>query len=168
MAAVAGDVAGRFVAPGSGSRETLLADTTSRGRRGGRQRLAVDVARAAQRGLPADLRGLTLAEAKGGRVTVWYEEMAVDRYTGLDKQVEVPYTGVVLGIHYLNGISVRFDHAVGADGKPERIHISNEDDWAWGKKQIKPATWTLAATPSRRSPQCWARSSTCSRCSSEV
>ena len=94
-------------------------------------------------GSPADLRGLTTTEAKGGRITVWYEEAVLCKYTGVEKQVEVPYTGVVLGIHYQHGISVRFDNTVGADGKPERIHITNDDDWAWGKRQTKPATWTL-------------------------
>jgi len=38
---------------------------------------------------------------------------------------------------------VRFDHTVGEDGKPERIHISNEDDWMWGLRRTKPSIWTL-------------------------
>jgi hypothetical protein len=58
-------------------------------------------------------------------------------------QVDVPYSGIVLGAHYRDGLSVRFDHAVGEDGRPERIHISNEDDWMWGHRRTKASAWTL-------------------------
>ena len=61
--------------------------------------------------------------------------------------MEVPYSGKVMGIHYRDGLSVVFDHAVGADGKPERIHISNEDDWMWGVRKTKAATWSLELPP---------------------
>ena len=94
-------------------------------------------------GSPADLRGLTALEAKGGRLTVWYEENHLNKHANVEQQVDVPYSGQVLGIHYRDGLSVRFDHAVGADGKPERIHISNEDDWMWGVRRTKAAVWTL-------------------------
>jgi len=94
-------------------------------------------------GSPADLKGLTVAEAKGGRMTVWYEETHADRYTHEDAQIDVPYTGVVLGVHYRDGLSVRFEDTVDAEGKPERIHITNDDDWAWGLRQTKAATLTL-------------------------
>ena len=86
---------------------------------------------------------LTALEAKGGRLTVWYEENHLNKHANVEQQVDVPYSGQVLGIHYRDGLSVRFDHAVGADGKPERIHISNEDDWMWGVRRTKAAVWTL-------------------------
>jgi len=95
-------------------------------------------------GSPADLKGLTVTEVRGVRLTVWYEETEKCRYTGEDKPVDVSYTGVVLGVHYRDGLSVRFDHTLGADGKAERIHIANEDDWMWGTRSTKPANWDLS------------------------
>ena len=44
--------------------------------------------------------------------------------------------------HYRDGLSVRLDH-VGEDGKNERIHVSNEDDYMWGSRRTKAAAWTL-------------------------
>lgn len=43
----------------------------------------------------------------------------------------------------------------GADGKPEKIHISNEDDWMWGVRRTKAATWSLKPTtaPGRETPR---------------
>ena len=42
------------------------------------------------------------------------------------------------------GLSVRFDHTVDqVTGKPECIHISNEDDWMWGVRRTKAAAWSL-------------------------
>ena len=94
-------------------------------------------------GSPVDLKGLTAMEARNGKVTVWYEEAQACKHTGTDKAVDVPYTGSVLGVHPRDGISVVFDHTVGADGRPERIHISNEDEWMWGVRRTKAASWKL-------------------------
>lgn len=77
-----------------------------------------------------DLRGLTPAEALGQRLTVWYEE----EHAG--KVVDVPYTGVVLAVNSRHGLSVQFD-TLTAEGKPELLMISNEDDWMWGVHHIK-------------------------------
>ena len=73
-----------------------------------------------------DLRGLIPAEARGRRLTVWYEEERSQ------KVVDVPYTGVVLAVHVRDGLSVQFDHTLTAEGEPELLVISNEDDWMWG------------------------------------
>lgn len=73
-----------------------------------------------------DLMGLTPAEARGQRLTVWYEEERSE------KVVDVPYTGIVLAVHARDGMSVQFDHTLTADGRPELLVISNEDDWMWG------------------------------------
>jgi hypothetical protein len=95
-------------------------------------------------GSPVELRGLTVAEAKSARLTVWYEETHPDKYTGVEKPMDVPYSGVVLGVHYAKGLSVRFEHTVDeATGKAETIHISNEDDWIWGMRRTKTASWSL-------------------------
>ena len=73
-----------------------------------------------------------------------YEETHPDKYTGVEKPIDVPYTGVVLGVHYAKGLSVRFEHTVDeATGKAETIHISNEDDWIWGMRRTKTASWSL-------------------------
>jgi hypothetical protein len=100
-------------------------------------------------GSPVELKGLTVAEAKVGRLTVWYEENHLHKHAGTetDRAVDVPYSGKVMGIHYRDGLSVIFDHTVGTDGKPERIHISNEDDWMWGVRKTKAATWSLEPPP---------------------
>ena len=98
-------------------------------------------------GSPADLKGLTASEAKGGKLTVWYEEMQPDRHSGAEKAVDMPYTGTVLGVHYRDGLSVVFNHTVGADGRPEKIHIANEDDWMWGTRRTKAAAWSLDVPP---------------------
>jgi hypothetical protein len=94
-------------------------------------------------GSPADLKGLTAAEVKGAKVTAWYEETHPDKYTGVPKAIDMPYSGSVLGVHWRDGLSVVFDHTLGADGKPEKIHIANEDDWAWGGRRTKSASWRL-------------------------
>lgn len=73
-----------------------------------------------------DLRGLTAQEAKGERLTVWYEEERDG------KVVDVPYTGIVLNVHMRDGMTVQFDHTLTADGTPEQLVIGNEDDWMWG------------------------------------
>ena len=93
---------------------------------------------------PVDLKGLTAAEAKGGRLTVWYEEAQADRASGgAERPVDVPYSGMVFGLHQRDGLSVVFDNAFDADGKPERIHIANEDDWMWGIRRTKPTAIKL-------------------------
>ena len=46
------------------------------------------------------------AEARGSKVTVWYEE-AKDEGTTVD----VPYVGVVISVGARDGMSVRFDEA---------------------------------------------------------
>ena len=62
----------------------------------------------------------------------------------MERAVDVPYTGVVLGVHYSKGLSVRFEHTVDeATGKAECIHIGDEDEWMWGVRRTKAATWSL-------------------------
>uniref|UniRef100_A0A7S4M4T1 Uncharacterized protein n=1 Tax=Prymnesium polylepis TaxID=72548 RepID=A0A7S4M4T1_9EUKA len=77
-----------------------------------------------------NLRGLSQAEAKGERLTVWYEEERDG------KVVDVPYTGKVLSAHMRDGMAVLFDHTL-VDGKPEELVIGNEDDWMWGVRHTK-------------------------------
>ena len=94
---------------------------------------------------------LNLMGGMGKFKTAIMEE--IDKHTGTDKAVDVPYTGSVLGVHARDGISVVFDHTVGADGRPERIHISNEDEWMWGARRTKAASWNLQVTyPAGREP----------------
>ena len=66
---------------------------------------------ACEEGGAVHLKGLAPSEARGSRVTVWYEEKVGD------KLVDVPYTGTVLSIGSRDGMSVRFDNAFGADGR---------------------------------------------------
>ena len=66
-----------------------------------------------------DLRGLSPAEAKGARLTVWYEEERGG------KLVDVPYVGVVLSVHMRDGMAVQFPDVI-VDGKPEELVIGNE------------------------------------------
>ncbi|KAL1503712.1 hypothetical protein AB1Y20_012185 [Prymnesium parvum] len=79
-----------------------------------------------------NLRGLTPAEAKGAKLTVWYEEADRD-----GNVVDMPYTGVVLSVHMREGMIVQFDHSLTADGTPEELVIGNEDDWMWGLHRNK-------------------------------
>ena len=81
-----------------------------------------------------DLRGLTVGEAKGSMLTVWYEE----EQEGKGK-VDVPYVGVVIGVSLAQkGLTVRFDKVLLPDGSAEVMPVTNEDDWLWGVHQTKP------------------------------
>ena len=81
-----------------------------------------------------DLRGLTVGEAKGSYLTVWYEE----EQDGKGK-VDVPYVGVVIGVSLAQkGLTVRFDKVLLPDGSAEVMPVTNEDDWLWGVHQTKP------------------------------
>jgi len=75
-----------------------------------------------------DLKGKTLAEVTGQRITVWYEE------SSNRGKVDVPYPGRVTG-HKKDGLTVRFD------GSPEDEEelITNDDEWLWGEHRKKPA-----------------------------
>ena len=84
-----------------------------------------------------DLRGLSAAEARGQQLTVWYEEeQERPAGSGTMVNVDVPYIGRVLGLHPREGLSAQFSTTF--EGKPEVLSISDEDDWAWGARQVKP------------------------------
>ena len=121
-----------------------------RGRRPGEWQLDVDAVRGLlNEGSRFDLKGLTATEAKGGRVTVWYEEDDKHKHTGAEVVVDVPYSGGVINIDPNRGIHVMFFSTLGADGRPERIFIGDEDDWMWGVRRTKAASWKLFAPQPR-------------------
>jgi hypothetical protein len=84
-----------------------------------------------------DLHGLTVTEARGARVTAWYEEEGEEGYVR-----DVPYTGVVVDTSGCQsgkrGMVVRFDAAVDAKGNPEVLNIGNDDEWLYGLHYSKP------------------------------
>ena len=91
------------------------------------------------RGHGAEARGQP-AEAKGQRVTVWYEE---ERDGVL---MDVPYIGVAIAASAQNGLHVRFDHII-VDGNPEIMVCTNDDDWLYGVHHMKPRKSILDAAP---------------------
>jgi hypothetical protein len=84
-----------------------------------------------------DLHGLTVAEARGARVTAWYEEEGEE---GLIR--DVPYSGVVVDASGCQlgkrGMVVRFDAAFDDKGNPEMLNIGNDDEWLYGLHHSKP------------------------------
>ncbi len=81
-----------------------------------------------------DLRGLTVGEAKGTHLTVWYEEEKEEK-----GKVDVPYVGVVIGVGLQQkGLTVRFDKVILPDGSAEVMPVTNDDDWLWGVHHSKP------------------------------
>ena len=94
-----------------------------------------------------DLRGLTVQEAKGALITVWYEEEKSSAKTGKTETDDKGYVGQVVGVSLQQkGLTVRFDvpgHVSmmpdGAGGEVvETMFVTNDDDWLWGLHELKP------------------------------